>query len=98
MLAARARRRSVCGASTIVWANTGWSGGYDALKGTQLGPLDVEHWAADGALTLFFFVAGLEQMREELDKVFSNRMGSETKWQRRKAELVAGERWVELIY
>ena len=29
-----------------------------------LGPLDVEHWAADGALALFFFVAGLELKRE----------------------------------
>ena len=29
-----------------------------------LGPLDLEHWAADGALTLFFFVAGLELKRE----------------------------------
>ena len=31
---------------------------------TSVGPLDVEHWAADGALTLFFFVAGLELKRE----------------------------------
>ena len=30
----------------------------------QVGPLDLEHWAADGALTLFFFVAGLELKRE----------------------------------
>ena len=28
--------------------------------------LDMEHWAADGALTLFFFVAGLELKREFL--------------------------------
>jgi NhaA family Na+:H+ antiporter len=54
----------VAAAIAIVWANTGWSGGYDALKHTQLGPLDIEHWAADGALTLFFFVAGLELKRE----------------------------------
>ncbi|MCB1020390.1 MAG: ferredoxin-NADP reductase [Acidobacteria bacterium] len=44
------------------------------------------------------YVAGLESMREQLDKVFSARMGSEVKWQRRKAEMMAGERWVELLY
>ena len=32
----------------------------------DIGPLDVEHWAADGALALFFFVAGLELKRELL--------------------------------
>ena len=30
------------------------------LQHLFLGPLDVEHWAADGALALFFFVVGLE--------------------------------------
>ncbi len=29
-----------------------------------LGPLDLEHWAADGLLAIFFFVAGLELKRE----------------------------------
>ena len=33
---------------------------------SQIGPLDLEHWAADGALTLFFYVAGLELKREFL--------------------------------
>lgn len=49
----------------LVWANTG-AGSYDGLRHLQLGPLDLEHWAADGALTLFFFVAGLELKRELL--------------------------------
>ncbi len=44
------------------------------------------------------FVAGLESMREQLDEVFSKRMGSESRWQRRKAEMMAGDRWVELLY
>lgn len=48
----------------IVWANSPWSAAYLDLRHLQLGPLDVEHWAADGALTLFFFVAGLELKRE----------------------------------
>jgi ferredoxin--NADP+ reductase len=44
------------------------------------------------------FVAGLENMREPLDKAFTKMAGSFEKWQRRKAELAAGGRWVELIY
>ncbi len=46
----------------------------------------------------YVYVAGLEKMRGELDKVFSARMGSPEKWQRRKAELMAGQRWIELLY
>ena len=48
----------------IVWANSAWAPSYFELRHVEIGPLDVEHWAADGALTLFFFVAGLELKRE----------------------------------
>ena len=48
----------------VVWANSPWAASYDALRHWQLGPLDLEHWAADGALAIFFFVAGLELKRE----------------------------------
>jgi NhaA family Na+:H+ antiporter len=51
-------------AVAVVWANSPWDGAYDALKHVDVGPLDLEHWAADGALALFFFVAGLELKRE----------------------------------
>ncbi len=44
------------------------------------------------------YVAGLERMREELDKVFASVAGSPEAWARRKAELMAGGRWVELLY
>ncbi|MBI1352872.1 MAG: ferredoxin-NADP reductase [Acidobacteria bacterium] len=44
------------------------------------------------------FVAGLEAMREQLDAVFSKRMGSRERWELRKAEMVAGKRWIELLY
>ena len=51
-------------AIAVLWANSPWSASYAELRALQVGPLDVEHWAADGALTLFFFVAGLELKRE----------------------------------
>ena len=44
------------------------------------------------------YVAGLEKMIAELDAVFADIAGSEEAWERRKAELVAGGRWVELVY
>jgi ferredoxin--NADP+ reductase len=37
-------------------------------------------------------------MLAELDHVFARIAGSEERWQRRKAELEAGKRWVELVY
>ena len=51
-------------ALAVVWANSPWGASYDDLRHLTVGPLDLEHWAADGALTLFFFVAGLELKRE----------------------------------
>jgi len=46
----------------------------------------------------YIYVAGLAQIIEQLDKVFAKVLGSPTRWARRKAELVAGKRWVELVY
>ena len=51
----------------VIWANSPVGRRLRRRCGTsQLGPLDLEHWAADGALTLFFFLAGLELKREFL--------------------------------
>jgi Na+:H+ antiporter, NhaA family len=47
----------------VVWANVAGDS-YAAVRHLHLGPLDLEHWAADGLLTIFFFVAGLELKRE----------------------------------
>jgi ferredoxin--NADP+ reductase len=57
-----------------------------------------ELWQLLGAAKTYVYVAGLEKMREELDGVFTRLAGSEQKWKRRKAELQAGKRWVELLY
>src|SRR5262245_8661809 len=48
----------------VVWANTPAADRYVAVQHAMIGPLDLEAWAADGALTIFFFVAGLELKRE----------------------------------
>jgi NhaA family Na+:H+ antiporter len=50
----------------VIWANSPFSQAYEDLRHFELGPLTLEHWAADGALTLFFYVAGLELKREFL--------------------------------
>jgi ferredoxin--NADP+ reductase len=44
------------------------------------------------------FVAGHDKIGDMLDKAFTSIMGSKEKWQNRKAELVAGKRWAEVIY
>ena len=57
-------------ALALVAANSPLSGAYDDLRDYAFGweavdaRLTVEHWAADGLLALFFFVAGLEVKRE----------------------------------
>ncbi|MFG3258100.1 Na+/H+ antiporter NhaA [Streptomyces sp. NPDC048172] len=54
----------------LVWANTPLSGVYDAVRDFHFGipalglDLSVQHWASDGILTIFFFVAGIELKRE----------------------------------
>ncbi|MCW5598200.1 MAG: oxidoreductase [Nitrosomonas sp.] len=46
----------------------------------------------------YIYVAGYEKIREVLDKAFSNILGSKEKWETRKAELIAGNKWAEIIY
>jgi ferredoxin--NADP+ reductase len=46
----------------------------------------------------YVYVAGLEEVRDQLDEVLGRMVGSAEKWQRRRAELVAGGRWAELLY
>ncbi len=56
----------------LVWANTPWHEAYTALRDLKVGPawgelrLTLGHWAGDGLLAVFFFVAGLEVKREFL--------------------------------
>jgi NhaA family Na+:H+ antiporter len=54
----------------LVWANSPWSGAYEAVRDFHFGisalglDLSVGHWTADGLLAVFFLVAGIELKRE----------------------------------
>jgi NhaA family Na+:H+ antiporter len=48
----------------LVWANSPWSSQYADLRHLHVGPLTLEHWASDGGLAIFFFIAGVELKRE----------------------------------
>ncbi|MER5744285.1 Na+/H+ antiporter NhaA [Streptomyces sp. NPDC059913] len=59
----------VAAVAALVWANT-FGSSYAAVSNFHIGPtslglnLSVAHWAADGLLAIFFFVAGVELKRE----------------------------------
>jgi NhaA family Na+:H+ antiporter len=54
----------------LIWANTPWSDAYETVREFHFGiaalglDLSVGHWTADGLLTIFFLVAGIELKRE----------------------------------
>jgi NhaA family Na+:H+ antiporter len=56
--------------AALIWANSPLSASYESTVDFHFGPaalrldLSVGHWAADGLLTVFFFVAGIELKRE----------------------------------
>ena len=59
----------VAAVAALIWANTA-AGSYAAVRDFHFGPaalgldLSVGHWAADGLLAVFLFVAGVELKRE----------------------------------
>jgi NhaA family Na+:H+ antiporter len=60
----------VAAVAALVWANSPWSGTYERIRDVHFGvralglDLSVRHWTADGLLTVFFLVAGIELKRE----------------------------------
>ncbi len=60
----------VATAAALVWANSPAAAGYFALRDLEVGyepwhlRLSLGHWASDGLLAIFFFIAGLELKRE----------------------------------
>jgi ferredoxin--NADP+ reductase len=63
----------------------------------------IENRAADildmlSKTNTYIYVAGYEKIRNVLDKSFAKIMGSEENWKTRKAELIAGNKWAEILY
>ncbi|WP_369248103.1 Na+/H+ antiporter NhaA [Streptomyces sp. R41] len=60
----------VAAVAALIWANTPLRDSYESVSHFHIGPaalgldLSVQHWAADGLLAVFFFVAGIELKRE----------------------------------
>ncbi|MFI5618146.1 Na+/H+ antiporter NhaA [Streptomyces sp. NPDC051567] len=61
----------VAAIAALMWANIpAVSDSYDSVRNFHIGPaalgldLSLQHWAADGLLAVFFFVAGIELKRE----------------------------------
>ncbi|MFJ3200063.1 Na+/H+ antiporter NhaA [Streptomyces sp. NPDC086989] len=61
----------VAAVAALLWANIpGLSDSYATVSDFHIGPaalgldLSIQHWAADGLLAIFFFVAGIELKRE----------------------------------
>ncbi|MFJ4201590.1 Na+/H+ antiporter NhaA [Streptomyces sviceus] len=61
----------IAAVAALVWANVpALHDSYESVSHYHLGPaalgldLSIEHWAADGLLAIFFFVAGIELKRE----------------------------------
>ena len=60
----------VATAAALIWANSPAADAYFGLRDLKIGyepwhlQLSVGHWASDGLLALFFFIAGLELKRE----------------------------------
>lgn len=57
-----------------------------------------EVWNMINSPKTHVYIAGQESIRGTLDKVFGRMAGSPEKWERKKAELVAGKRWAEVLY
>ncbi|MGY0017636.1 Na+/H+ antiporter NhaA [Streptomyces sp. cg35] len=61
----------VAAVAAVIWANVpAISHSYETVRDIHIGPgalgldLSLQHWAADGLLAIFFFVAGIELKRE----------------------------------
>jgi ferredoxin--NADP+ reductase len=65
----------------------------DALKDHE-----EEVWRLLQSPSTHVYVAGIASLGETLDGVLAEFAGSREKWARRKAELIAGGRWTEVLY
>jgi ferredoxin--NADP+ reductase len=83
-------------AITALSANPTWEADIDWQ--TPLQKRADEIWQLLQQSNTYVYLAGLEKIRDQLHEVFANIAGDPRRWERRHAELMAGERWVELLY
>ena len=73
------------------WADPiAWDHAIEERSGEILSMLDDEH--------TYVYVAGLVLIRDALDKLFANMVGSSEIWLKKKTELKDAGRWAELLY
>jgi len=73
------------------WADPiAWDYAIEERSQEILEMLDDEH--------TYVYVAGLVPIRDALDKLFANMVGSRESWLKKKTELMSAGRWVELLY
>ncbi len=72
--------------------------GDDIDWGATVRERSTELWKMLARPDTYVYVAGLESARAGLEHALSQVADSPEQWRRRKAELVAGKRWVELLY
>ncbi|MDH3578493.1 MAG: ferredoxin-NADP reductase, partial [Gammaproteobacteria bacterium] len=73
------------------WADPiAWDFAIESRSKEILNMLDDEH--------TYVYVAGLVPIRDALDKLFANMVGSRELWSKKKTELIDAGRWVELLY
>ena len=73
------------------WADPiAWDYAIEERSEEIMSMLDDEH--------TYVYVAGLVPIRDALDRVFANMVGSPEAWSKKKAELKDAGRWVELLY
>ncbi|MCK6503054.1 ferredoxin-NADP reductase [Myxococcota bacterium] len=73
-----------------------WTGSIDWAEAIE--PRGAELWQMMASPDTYVYLAGLQEISDRLDGVFAGLAGSPERWARRKAELRAGGRWVELLY
>lgn len=74
----------------------GWSAAIDWGSALQERSADLCHLLTDSAT--YTYVAGLQPIIDELDSALANVAGSNEKWDEWKSELIAEDRWIELVY
>jgi len=72
--------------------------GDDIDWGDTIGSRSKELWRLLGLPNTYVYIAGLEKVHESLMAQLEKVADSPERWKRRKAELEAGGRWVELLY